>query len=195
MVRATWIPEEDVILRANYVGKKTTNDVLAALQAEGYKGKTLEQVRNRIKSLKLSKVVRGKNLPHATTVLLVTRAIDQRANDKANNIIRTWLAYLPSQMDKSNWRKYGTMVNNGTWDTWKQTTQQLSMTTEAVRSRSRRQLYGKGGSAQAVAREASVVGAPPALPPLPIVGDDEIAAARASAAEAVAASGMEDLSF
>ena len=190
MVRATWIPEEDAIIRAHYVGKKTAKDVLAALKAEGYKGKTLEQVRNRIKNLKLSKVVRGKNLDKGTTVLLVTRAIDQMANDKAKNIIRTWLAYLPSQMDKSNWRKYGTMVNNGTWETWKQTTQQPSMTTEAVRSRSRRQLYGKGGSAQAVAREASVVGAPPALPPLPIVGDDEIAAARAATEEAVAASGM-----
>ena len=180
-----WIEQENAIITEIYVGDKTARDVLAALQDAGYKGKTLGQVRGQIARLKLSKVERGPPLPHATTVVLITRVITQKANDEANGTIRPWSAYKPSQMTKSQFAFYGVMVNNGTWEAWKQP-RQYSTNASAVQSRTWRR------SARAAAREAAVVGAPP---PLPIVGDDEIAAARAVAAEAAAASGMEDVSF
>ena len=180
-----WSTQEDAIFRETYVGDNTAKDVRVALQRlwdqdTSYKVKTLGQVKNRITKLKLEKKKTGSHLPHETIVLVTNRVITQKANDEANGIIHTWLAYQPTQMSKDSWKKYVTMINNGTWEAWSQRTQQLSMTTAARRWRENN------------------AGAPPALPPLPplpIVGDDEIAAARAAAAEAVAASGMADLSF
>ena len=179
-----WSKQEDAIFTENYVGDNTAEDVRAALQRlwdqdASYKVKTLKQVQNRIKNLKLSKVERGPNMEHWQVVLLTNRVITQKANDEANGIIRTWLAYQPTQMSERSWKYYVTMINNGTWEAWSQP-RQLSMTTGAVAARRWRE---------------NNAGAPPALPPLPMVGDDEIAAARAAAVEAVAASGMEDVSF
>ena len=184
MAPSIWSTQEDAIFRETYVGDNTAKDVRAALQSlwdqdTSYKSKTLKQVKSRIVNLKLSKVVRGPNMPHEEIVILTNRVIAQKAIDEANDNIRPWLAYQPTQMSKGSWKIYVTMINNGTWEAWSQRTQQLSMTATAVYTR----------------RSRENARAPPALPPLPMVGDDEIAAARAAAAEAVAASGMEDLSF
>ena len=174
-----WSKQEDAIFTENYVGDNTAEDVRAALQRlwdqdASYKVKTLKQVQNRIKNLKLSKVERGPNMEHWQVVLLTNRVITQKANDEADGIIRTWLTYQPTQMSERSWKYYVTMINNGTWEAWSQP-RQLSMTTGAVAKRRSRE---------------NNAGAPPALPPLPIVGDDEIAAARAATEKAVAASGM-----